>query len=102
MMIDNRGCEPIPQALRVAVEKVVTENREIVSIRRGGAEDAAVVAADEQASLTEEHRIVYRVSADRIDILQARYHYRACDKLHKERNQSFQRKDTPAPVGQVH
>ncbi len=25
--------------------------------------------------LTQEHRIVYRVSADRIDFLQARYHY---------------------------
>ena len=25
--------------------------------------------------LTEEHRIVYAVSADRIDFLQARYHY---------------------------
>ena len=52
--------------------------------------------------LTEEHRIVYLVSADRIDILQARYHYCACDKLHKERNRSFQCKATPAPVGQVH
>lgn len=25
--------------------------------------------------LTQEHRLVYRVSADRIDFLQARYHY---------------------------
>lgn len=25
--------------------------------------------------LTQEHRIVYRVSSDRIDFLQARYHY---------------------------
>jgi toxin YoeB len=25
--------------------------------------------------LTEEHRVVYRVSADRVDFLQARYHY---------------------------
>ncbi|HXH38808.1 MAG TPA: Txe/YoeB family addiction module toxin [Thermoanaerobaculia bacterium] len=25
--------------------------------------------------LTQEHRIVYRISADRIDFLQARYHY---------------------------
>ena len=33
--------------------KEVTENREIVIIRRRGGEDVAVVAADELASLTE-------------------------------------------------
>jgi toxin YoeB len=26
--------------------------------------------------ITQEHRLVYRVTADRIDFLQARYHYK--------------------------
>ena len=36
--------------------------------------------------LTQEHRIVYLVRADRIDFLQARYHYRAfCEKKRMKR-----------------
>jgi len=34
-----------------------------------------VLAGAWSRRLTEEHRIVYTVSADRIDFLQARYHY---------------------------
>ena len=69
----------------------VTENREIVIVRRRRGEDIALVAADELDSLaetahlfrspkntrrlTQEHRVVYLVGDDRIDFLQARYHY---------------------------
>jgi toxin YoeB len=34
-----------------------------------------VLAGGWSRRITQEHRLVYRVSADRIDFLQARYHY---------------------------
>jgi Txe/YoeB family toxin of toxin-antitoxin system len=83
----------------------VVDDREILIVRRRGQRDVAIIAADELAGMaetayllrfvgigkpeplrhqlagcwsrriTQEHWLVYRVTANRIDFLQARYHY---------------------------
>ncbi len=66
----------------------VATTRDVVIVKRRGAEDVALVAGmgkPEQLKYvlagawsrrhTEEHRIVYLVSESSMDFLQARYHY---------------------------